>query len=100
MSGGTLTDYGSTSLYAILEWARQIEPENPLFAELLRDEYLLLEKYDYYLSGDTSEDRVEEAWKEFSDRWLGDVSKAAEAVLKRVFDGMRKGVRDGHRAEL
>lgn len=95
-----MTDYGSTSLYAILEWAKQIEPENPLFAELLRDEYLLLEKYDYYLSGDTSEDRVEEAWKEFSDRWLGDVSKAAEAVLKRVFDGMRKGVRDGHRAEL
>ena len=95
MSGGTLTDDGYRPLYSLLEWARQLEPENPLLAEMLRDEYAMLEKYDYYMSGDSSKEGVEKVWAEFSERWLkGDLDAIAEDVLKRVLESMRTGHRE------
>ncbi len=100
MSGGTLTDSGCCPLYYILDWAKQIERENPLLAEMLRDEYVMLEKYDYYMSGDSSKEDAEKVWAEFSERWLkGNLTEAVETVLKRMALSMRTGVRHPHKAE-
>ena len=100
MSGGTLTDSGCSPLYYILDWAKCIEPENPLLAEMLRDEYVMLEKYDYYMSGDSSKESAEKVWDEFSERWLkGNLNEAVETVLRRMALSMRMGVRQPHKAE-
>lgn len=84
MSGGALTDYGGSSIYTLRQWAREIEIENPLLAEMLRDQYDLLVAYDYYLSGDSGHDRVEKAWKEFSEKWLSkDPEVLGELIMRR-----------------
>ena len=70
MSGGVLTDYRH-NLYLLKEWAGRIESQNPLLAEQLCDLYELLGKYDYFLSADIGEERIQEAWAEYRDKWLG-----------------------------
>lgn len=89
-----MTDYSSYPLFYIEEWAKRVESENPMFAKLLREESDLLNTYDYYMSGDTSKESVEKAWKEFSERWFGDVDAIAEDVLRRVLESMRTGHRE------
>lgn len=70
MSGGVLTDYHH-NLYLLKEWAKRIEPQNPLLAEQLYDLHQLLSRYDYFLSDDIGEERIQEAWAEYRDKWLG-----------------------------
>lgn len=71
MSGGALTDYGGSSLYAMEDWAMRLEKDNPLLAEQMRDMAKLLGRYDYYLSGDIGEEAIEKAWTAYRDKWLG-----------------------------
>ena len=95
MSGGALTDYNSYPLFYIDEWAKRMEPENPMLAKFLMEERELLYAYDWYMSGDTSKEAVEKAWKEFSDRWFGgNLDAVAEDILKRVLEAMRAGHRE------
>lgn len=68
MSGGHLTDYRH-NLGDMLDWARGVEKDNPLFAEQLRDVYKLLDRYDYYLSGDIGKDGIRKAWEEYTAKW-------------------------------
>ena len=70
MSGGVLTDYRH-NLYLLNEWAKRIESQNPLLAEQLYDLYELLDRYDYYLSDDIGDERIQEAWAKYRDKWLG-----------------------------
>ena len=86
-----MTDYSSYPLFYIEEWAKRVELENPLLAKLLKEESALLYAYDDYMSGDTSEESVEKAWNEFSERWFGNVDAIAEDVLRRVLESMRTG---------
>lgn len=80
MSGGTLTD-GTTSLYAMMRWAEAIEKDNPLLATQLRDLYSLLRSYDYYLSGDIGENAINEAWKQYCEKWIEMDSEHVEELL-------------------
>ncbi len=93
MSGGALTDYSTYPTFYMQEWAKRVELENPLLAGLLRDEMRLLDAYDYYMSGDTSEESIGKAWKEFSDRWLGNLDAVTEDVLERVLSSIKAGYR-------
>lgn len=81
MSGGVLTDYRH-NLYLLKEWAKRIEPQNPLLAEQLCDLHKLLGRYDYFLSDDIGEEGIQEAWAEYRDKWLGiGTDKLREMVI-------------------
>ena len=85
MSGGGLSDYSENSkLYMIEDWARFVRPENPILADLMTDLKKVLDAYDYYLAGDSGAERVEKAWKKFSDKWLSqDLEKLKPIVMER-----------------
>lgn len=84
MSGGGLSEYGETRLYIIDDWARYLRSENPVLAELLTDLRKVLDAYDYYLAGDSGAERVERAWKAFSEKWLSqDLEKLKPIIMER-----------------
>ena len=84
MSGGGLSEYGETRLYIIDDWARYLRSENPVLAELLTDLRKVLDAYDYYLAGDSGAERVENAWKKFSEKWLSqDLEKLKPIIMER-----------------
>ena len=83
MSGGALTDYGVNSLYSITNWAREIERENPLLAQQLRDLFDLLHAYDYYLSGDYGKVEIEKAWTKYREKWI---KMDTDQVVQILFD--------------
>lgn len=69
MSERILTDNGYGLLH-LLMWADEIERENPLLAEQLNDLYILLNKYDDYLSEDVGRDDVQDAWRKYKNKWI------------------------------
>ena len=81
MSGGVLTDYGSSSLSDMDDWAKMIEKDNPLLAEQMRDMCKLLGRYDCYLSGDIGEDDIEKAWSEYREKWIDIDTQAVEETM-------------------
>lgn len=84
MSGGGLSEYGETRLYIMDDWARYLRLENPVLAELLTDLRKVLDAYDYYLAGDSGAERVERAWKAFSEKWLSkDLEKLKPIIMER-----------------
>ena len=95
MSGGVLTDYGSSSISSIYDWARIIERENPLLAEQMRDLGELLGRYDYYLAGDIGEDSIQKAWEKYRTKWIEiDTEKVEQVMFEKcldLVDGMIKG---------
>lgn len=96
MSGGALTDDGSHSLYNIEYWADKLESYNPMLSEMLRDMGALLDRYDYYMSGDTGKESVERAWGEFKGKWMNlDDDKVAE-LAKRYLERMAQSMEKGH----
>ena len=66
MSGGAF-DYNH---FWLEDWAKLVEPENPLLAEQMRDLCELLGSYDYYLSGDTEGEEIEKAWIKYRNKWI------------------------------
>ena len=96
MSGGGLSDWDDNSrLYIMDDWIRHVRQENPLLADMMVDLKKLLEAYDYYLAGDSGAERVENAWKKFSEKWLSkDLEKLRPIVMKRcteIIDSAFKG---------
>ena len=87
MSGGELTDYYG-GLYKLDEWATKLDKHNPVLAEMMRDLRVLLDRYDYYLSGDIGEERLAEAWAQFRDKWLHGSAMTPEAVFARARESM------------
>ena len=84
MSGGGLSEYGETRLYIMDDWAKYLRLENPVLAELLTDLRKVLDAYDYYLAGDSGAERVERAWKTFSEKWLSkDLEKLKPIIMER-----------------
>ena len=84
MSGGGLSEYGETRLYIMDDWAKYLRLENPVLAELLTDLRKVLDAYDYYLAGDSGAERVERAWKAFSEKWLSqDLEKLRPIIMER-----------------
>lgn len=84
MSGGGLSEYGETRLYIMDDWAKYLRLENPVLAELLTDLRKVLDAYDYYLAGDSGAERVERAWKAFSEKWLSkDIEKLRPIIMER-----------------
>ena len=85
-SGGALTEY-THNLSDIKDWARQIERHNPLLAQQLDDMYDLLDRYDYYLSGDIGEDGIQKAWKKYCDKWINiDTEKVEQVMFEKCLD--------------
>ena len=100
MSGGALTDYGyDGSIGNLSQWARRIRPHNPILADhMVRLEYLL-DRYDYYLSGDIGEEDIEKEWKEFLSFSINDEESMKKSILKEcegIIDTMLKGYREGY----
>ena len=99
MSGGALTDYGG-GLYHLKEWSEKIRPVNPLLAEQLRDLYTLLDRYDYFLSGDIGEARLTEAWEAYSAKWLGitpeQMTETVVATARAEIEGYLQSLKLGY----
>ena len=93
MSGGAF-DYNQ---YWLDDWAKQIEPENPLLAEQMRDMCKLLNRYDYYLCGDIGEEEIEKAWTKYRDKWIKMDTERIETMMfekcLEMVDSMIKGYR-------
>lgn len=95
MSGGAF-DHRQ---YLLEDWAREIEPENPLLAKQMYDLHKLLDRYDYYLSGDTGEEEIEKAWVKYRDKWIEMDTASIEEVMfekclemvQSMINGYRKG---------
>ena len=88
MSGGGITDHCyAGGLYLIKDWANNVKMENPVLADMMEDMYDVLHSYDYYLAGDSSAERVEKAWKKFSDKWLSkDLDKLRPIIMERCIE--------------
>ena len=86
------------NLYDMDLWASRLESENPLLAEQMHDLYRLLDRYDYYLSGDIGEDAIQEAWEEYRTKWIDmDTDKVVEILFGKcieLVDGAVKGCKD------
>ena len=98
MSGGALTDYNG-HLSDMLDWAHRLERDNPLLAKQLRDLYVLLDRYDYYLSHDIGDEEIEAAWEKYRTKWLKMTSKLSEQVIadaKAEVDAYLESIRTGH----
>ena len=97
MSGGGLSDWDENSrLYIMDDWIRHVRQENPLLADMMVDLKKLLEAYDYYMAGDSGVDRVENAWKKFSEKWLSkDLERLKPLVMERCRD-LINSVISGH----
>ena len=66
------------------DWIRHVRPENIILADMMEDLKDVLQAYDYYLAGDSGEERVEKAWKKFSDKWLSkDLGKLKPIIMER-----------------
>lgn len=102
MSGGVLTRY-THDLYRLTEWANSVERENPLLAEMLRDMNHLLDRYDYYMSGDIGQDSIRKEWGDFRSKWmLRSESSWNKVVIDRAkaeIDGYLESIRLGYRPE-
>jgi len=66
MSGGTL-DY--FYLYLFEEWYEKIKADSPVFSKMVYDLGYMLKGYDYWISGDTSEEDFLSAWERFCKKW-------------------------------
>ena len=98
MGGGALTDYNG-HLTDMLDWAHRLERDNPLLAKQLRDLYVLLDRYDYYLSHDIGDAEIEAAWEKYRTKWLKMTSKLSEQVIadaKAEVDAYLESIRTGH----
>ena len=95
MSGGAF-DYKE---WYLGEWAQQIEQENPLLAEQLRDLHKLMGRYDYYLSGDIGKDGIQKAWEEYTAKWFHmDNEKVRQIMFEKCLglcETVLKGYLDG-----
>lgn len=96
MSERILTDNGYGLLH-LLMWADEIERENPLLAEQLKDLYILLNKYDDYLSEDVGRDNVQDVWRKYKNKWINadeeELKKYMMKECERHVDTMIKGWR-------
>lgn len=84
MSGGHLTNH-YYNLGDLEDWATVIEREaNPLLAEQMHDLYKLLDRYDYYLSGDIGEVAIQSEWEAYRDKWYNvDAEKLRRMMLEK-----------------
>lgn len=93
MSGGAF----NYKEYWLGDWARQIEPENPLLAEQMRDMCELLGRYDYYLCDDIGKKEIEKAWTKYRDKWIEMDTERIETMMfekcLEMVDSMIKGYR-------
>lgn len=89
MSGG-FWDYKDNSLkFEIFnyktETTEQAMEENPLKDKIISgivfDALNLLHEFDWYISGDTSEEDYRIAVKAFKDRWLSDANKRSQYAV-------------------
>lgn len=100
MSGGALTDYGCDgSITDLSQWAKRIRPHNPILADHLERLERLLDRYDYYLSGDIGEEDIEKEWKGFLSFSINDEDSMKASILKEcenIIDTMLKGYREGY----
>lgn len=100
MSGGALTDYGyEGSISNLSQWAKAIRPHNPILADHMERLEHLLNRYDYYLSGDIGEDDIEKEWKQFLSFSINDEESMKASILKEcenIIDTMFKGYREGY----
>lgn len=98
VSGGHLTE-NTCGLYQLEEWASQVEHENPVLAELLRDLRNLLDRYDLWLSGDIGADDVSADWGSFRDGWFSDDPGTVERILTERMTAVLESFRKGHTTE-
>lgn len=94
MSGGYLTDH-EYDLCRLKNWAQKIEQENVILAEMLRDLYDLLGRYDYYMSGDINVEDVKKAWCRFRDKWIAFNRDEIEKIIKDKCQKIVTGAFDG-----
>lgn len=92
MSGGSIGDYG---YYRLNEWACDVERENPVLAELLRDLEKVLHDYDWYISGDTGKESAEASWQAFREKWLdgADMEPLVRRIMQDTADSIVRGWR-------
>ena len=95
MSGGHLTDC-TGGLYQLRDWADMIDPQNPVLADLLRDMYGLLDRYDYWMSGDIGAEDASEAWAAFRGKWLTDDTSHIEELLGKRMEDIMASFRRGY----
>ena len=82
MSGGVL-EYTSH----IYDWVREIEKDNPLLAEQMRDLSTLLGRYDYYLAGDIGDEAISKAWETYRDKWIKmDTEKVRQVLFEKCMN--------------
>ena len=96
MSGGALTDY-QHNLYLLDEWADGIEKYNPVLADNMHDLEKLLDRYDYWLSGDIGDEALGKAWAEYRDKWLSKSPDIIIEILERRFKECVDIIRGGQR---
>lgn len=66
---------------------------------MMKDLYQLLDRYDYYLSGDIGQDEIKEAWTTFRSKWIEiDTNSITEILFERCLD-MVNTVTTGHRMD-
>lgn len=103
MSGGVLTDY-QHNLFHLDEWADKVKVEDPVLAEQMHDPSKLLYVYDRFMSGDTGEQSIEEAWKEYRTKWLAirpaDMVEYVTARAKNQALAYIESFKTGHKDEL
>lgn len=68
--------------------------EDKEISELIYDVFNLIHDYDWYASGDTSEEDYLRAKKVFKDKWLNGDKKQREIRLKSIVDEAVDEVRD------
>lgn len=92
MSGGALTGY-NYDLYRLKEWAKRIEDENPTLAAHLRAMHTVLDRYDYYMSGDIGEEDIHQAWRDYCEIMYKDLSLDEDALVERAKKAAEEYVR-------
>lgn len=101
MSGG-FWDYKDNSLkFEIFnyktETTEQAMKENPLkdkvISGIVFDVLNLLHEFDWYISGDTSEEDYRAAVKIFKDRWLSDTDKRNQYVIDVAVAALKSDLR-------
>lgn len=70
--------------------ARVINPlEDKLMSELLYDVFKILHDYDWYISGDSSQDKYRESVHIFKKKWLNRNPELVQKIIDEEVDSLR-----------
>lgn len=97
MSGGTFNYLDSQLKEEIFGWSYDNDNwngrnifEDREISEIVFDVLGLIHEYDWYNSGDTSEEKYLEAKKKFKDKWLKNPRVRVQRVIDSAIEDLRK----------